>query len=269
MKFLGTGSALPKKVVSNDDLAQVMDTSDEWIRSRTGIGMRHIAVEETTTSMAVEAAEKALADAKISGCEIDLIIAGTISPDYIFPSLACEVQAAIGAKSATAFDLSAGCSGFLFALATADAYFRTGRYKHALVIGAETLSKMMNWADRSTCVLFGDGAGAAVVSAEGSQLLSMVQGSDGDVTGMALSNTFGADMATVKENGVRQYPEFRFGASPESLGGMKTSVNKTVYNDTVKDHAIVGDFFSAFKWGFSKEIPLEIINRYSRAFSRA
>lgn len=116
---------------------------------------------------------------KISGCEIDLIIAGTISPDYIFPSLACEVQAAIGAKSATAFDLSAGCSGFLFALATADAYFRTGRYKHALVIGAETLSKMMNWADRSTCVLFGDGAGAAVVSAEGSQLLSMVQGSDG------------------------------------------------------------------------------------------
>lgn len=167
MKFLGTGSALPKKVVSNDDLAQVMDTSDEWIRSRTGIGMRHIAVEETTTSMAVEAAEKALADAKISGCEIDLIIAGTISPDYIFPSLACEVQAAIGAKSATAFDLSAGCSGFLFALATADAYFRTGRYKHALVIGAETLSKMMNWADRSTCVLFGDGAGAAVVSAEG------------------------------------------------------------------------------------------------------
>ena len=185
MKFLGTGSALPKKVVSNDDLAQVMDTSDEWIRSRTGIGMRHIAVEETTTSMAVEAAEKALADAKMSGCEIDLIIAGTISPDYIFPSLACEVQAAIGAKSATAFDLSAGCSGFLFALATADAYFRTGRYKHALVIGAETLSKMMNWADRSTCVLFGDGAGAAVVSAEGSQLLSMVQGSDG-AGGMAL-----------------------------------------------------------------------------------
>ena len=122
---------------------------------------------------------------KISGCEIDLIIAGTISPDYIFPSLACEVQAAIGAKSATAFDLSAGCSGFLFALATADAYFRTGRYKHALVIGAETLSKMMNWADRSTCVLFGDGAGAAVVSAEGSQLLSMVQGSDG-AGGMAL-----------------------------------------------------------------------------------
>ena len=185
MKFLGTGSALPEKIVSNDDLAQVMDTSDEWIKSRTGIGMRHIAVEETTTSMAVEASEKALADAGISGSDIDLIIAGTISADYIFPSLACEVQAAVGAKNATAFDLSAGCSGFLFALSTADAYFRTGRFKKALIIGAETLSKMMNWADRSTCVLFGDGAGAAVVSADGDQLLSMVQGSDG-AGGMAL-----------------------------------------------------------------------------------
>jgi 3-oxoacyl-[acyl-carrier-protein] synthase-3 len=185
MKILGTGSALPKTVVTNDDLAQVMDTSDEWIRSRTGIEQRHIAVEETTTSMAVEAAKTALQEAGLSIDELDLIIAGTVSPDYLFPTLACEVQAAIGAKRATAFDLSAGCSGFLFALATADAYFQTGRYKNALVIGAETLSKMVNWGDRSTCVLFGDGAGAAVVSAEGSQLLAMVQGSDG-TGGMAL-----------------------------------------------------------------------------------
>jgi 3-oxoacyl-[acyl-carrier-protein] synthase-3 len=166
-------------VVTNDDLAQVMDTSDEWIRSRTGIEQRHIAVEETTTSLAVEAAKAAINEAKISVGDIDLIVAGTVSPDYLFPTLACEVQAAIGAKRATAFDLSAGCSGFLFALATADAYFATGRFKKALVIGAEVLSKMVDWSDRSTCVLFGDGAGAAVVSAEGSQLLSMVQGSDG------------------------------------------------------------------------------------------
>jgi 3-oxoacyl-[acyl-carrier-protein] synthase-3 len=179
MKILGLGSALPKKVVTNDDLAQVMDTSDEWIRSRTGIEQRHIAVEETTTSLAVEAAKAAINEAKISVGDIDLIVAGTVSPDYLFPTLACEVQAAIGAKRATAFDLSAGCSGFLFALATADAYFATGRFKKALVIGAEVLSKMVDWSDRSTCVLFGDGAGAAVVSAEGSQLLSMVQGSDG------------------------------------------------------------------------------------------
>ena len=115
-----------------------------------------------------------------------MIIAATVSPDYIFPTLACEVQSALGAVNATAFDLGAGCSGFLFALATADAYLRTGRFKKALVIGAETLSKMVDWEDRSTCVLFGDGAGAAVISAEGNGLLSMVQGSDG-AGGMALS----------------------------------------------------------------------------------
>ena len=185
MKILGTGSALPKKVVTNDDLAQVMDTSDEWIKSRTGIEKRHIAVEETTTSMAVEAAKKAIEAAKISVLDIDLIICATVSSDYIFPTLACEVQAAVGTKRATAFDIGAGCSGFLFALATADAYFRTGRFHNALIMGAETLSKMMDWGDRSTCVLFGDGAGAAIVSAEKNQLLSMVQGSDGE-SGMAL-----------------------------------------------------------------------------------
>ncbi|MCI7321790.1 MAG: ketoacyl-ACP synthase III [Lachnospiraceae bacterium] len=185
MKIIGTGSALPSKVVSNDDLAQVMDTSDEWIRSRTGICSRHIAVEETTTGLAVEASKKALDEAGISGEDIDLIIAATVSSDYLFPTLACEVQAAIGAKNATAFDISAGCSGFLFALATADGYFATGRFQKALIIGAEVLSKMMDWDDRSTCVLFGDGAGAAVVSAEEDHLLSMVQGSDG-AGGMAL-----------------------------------------------------------------------------------
>lgn len=185
MKILGTGSSLPQKIVSNDDLAQVMDTSDEWISSRTGIRKRHIAVEETTTSMSVDAAKKALQDASVAPEEIDLIIAATVSPDYIFPTLACEVQAALGAVHATAFDIGAGCSGFLFALATADAYFATGRCKKALILGAETLSKMMDWSDRSTCVLFGDGAGAAVVSADGTQLLSMVQGADG-AGGMAL-----------------------------------------------------------------------------------
>lgn len=185
MKILGTGSALPKKIVTNDDLAQLMDTSDEWIRTRTGISKRHIAVEETTTSMAVEAAQRAVEAAKLSALDIDLIICATVSSDYIYPTLACEVQAAIGAARATAFDIGAGCSGFLFALATADAYFQTGRFHNALIMGAETLSKMMDWSDRSTCVLFGDGAGAAVVSAEGSQLLSMVQGSDG-ASGMAL-----------------------------------------------------------------------------------
>lgn len=185
MKILGTGSALPKKIVSNDDLAKLMDTSDEWIRSRTGIVNRHIAVEETTTSLSVEAAKKAVAAAGVAAEDIDLIIAATVSSDYIYPTLACEVQAALGAERATAFDIGAGCSGFLFAMGTADAYFQTGRYHKALILGAETLSKMMDWSDRSTCVLFGDGAGAALLSAEGDQLKAITQGSDG-AGGMAL-----------------------------------------------------------------------------------
>lgn len=140
-----------------------MDTSDEWIRSRTGIGARHLALEETTTKMAVEAARRALSDADVTAGEIDLIIAASVSPDQIVPSLACSVQSGIGADRAVAFDLNAACSGFLFSLNTAWMYLEQGIYRRALVIGSETLSKMVNWEDRSTCVLFGDGAGAAVV----------------------------------------------------------------------------------------------------------
>lgn len=183
IKVIGTGSALPKKIVSNDDLSKIMDTSDEWIRSRTGIETRHLAVEETTTSMSAEAAERALQNAGINAEDVDIIIAATISADKVIPGLACEVQSAIGAKRAVAFDINAACSGFLFSLNTAEMYLRSGVYKTALVIGAETLSKMMDWNDRSTCVLFGDGAGAAVVRAEegdGSEgILAMMQGSDG------------------------------------------------------------------------------------------
>ncbi len=185
MKIIGTGSSLPKKIVTNDDLSAFLDTSDEWIRTRTGIRERHIAVEETTTSMGVEAARNALEDAGVAPEELDLIIAATVTSDRIIPMLSCQVQAELGAKNAVAFDIGAACSGFLFALGTANAYLSTGKYKNALIIGAETLSKIMDWTDRSTCVLFGDGAGAAVVSAEGDHLLSIVQGSDG-AGGMAL-----------------------------------------------------------------------------------
>ncbi len=186
MRIIGTGSALPKKVVTNEDLSKLMDTSDEWIRSRTGIVNRHIAVEETTTSMSVEAAQKALKAADIAPEELDLIIAATASSDYIIPTLSCQIQDKIGAAQAVAFDVGAACSGFLFALATADAYLRTGRFRNALVVGAETLSKLMDWTDRSTCVLFGDGAGAVVITAEQDSLLGIVQGSKG-ADGMALN----------------------------------------------------------------------------------
>ena len=188
VKIKGTGSAVPKKCVTNDDLSMLMDTSDEWIRSRTGIESRHLAVEETTTSLATEAAKRALADAGIDADELELIIAATVTPDRFLPNLACEVQREIGAGHAVAFDINAACSGFLFGLGTAAMYLKCGIYKNALVIGAETLSKIMDWNDRSTCVLFGDGAGAAVVSAEQEKggILSMVQGSDG-ARGMVLN----------------------------------------------------------------------------------
>lgn len=178
-RIIGTGSALPALLVSNRELEKIVDTTDEWIRSRTGIESRHIAVEETTTSMAIEAAKKALQDAKASPEELDLIIVGTISPDHYFPSTACEIQSALGAVNATAFDISAACAGFLFGLGIVDAYMKAGTVRTALVVGAEILSKMMDWNDRSTCVLFGDGAGAAVVRSDESGIMSMVQGSDG------------------------------------------------------------------------------------------
>ena len=178
-RIIGTGSALPALLVSNRELEKIVDTTDEWIRSRTGIESRHIAVEETTTSMAIEAAKKALQDAKVFPVELDLIIVGTISPDHYFPSTACEIQSALGAVNATAFDISAACAGFLFGLGIVDAYMKAGTVRTALVVGAETLSKMMDWNDRSTCVLFGDGAGAAVVRSDESGIMSMVQGSDG------------------------------------------------------------------------------------------
>lgn len=203
IKIKGTGSAVPKLRVTNDDLSKLMDTSDEWIRSRTGIGARHLAVEETTTGLAVAAAKEALKDAEITAEELDLIVAATVTADKFLPNLSCEVQSALGAENAVAFDLNAACSGFLFALNTVQMYLENGVYKKALVIGAETLSKIMDWNDRSTCVLFGDGAGAAVVAAEEevenqddadsktnckakqpdtanrSGILSMVQGSNG------------------------------------------------------------------------------------------
>lgn len=178
-RIIGTGSCLPSLVVKNADLEKIMDTTDEWIKSRTGIESRHIAVSETTTSMAVEAAKRALENAQTDAAELDLIVVGTVSADCHFPSTACEIQKALGAVNAVAFDINAACSGFLFGLGIANAYFQSGSFHKALIVGAETLSKMMDWNDRSTCVLFGDGAGAAVVENTAAGILAMVQGSDG------------------------------------------------------------------------------------------
>lgn len=186
IRIMGTGSYLPENIVTNDDLARIMDTSDEWIASRTGIRARHLVKEETTAQMSAEAAKKALDEAGMKAEDLDLIIVGTLSGDYVTPSTACEVQAILGAEKAVAFDINAACSGFMFAMNTAYAYIHSGIYQNALVIGAETLSKLMDWNDRSTCVLFGDGAGAAVVRADKTGLIHFTQGADGS-KGMVLS----------------------------------------------------------------------------------
>ena len=175
-KIIGTGSYLPEYVVTNDDLAKLVDTSDEWIASRTGIRNRRIATNESGVDMAAAAAEEALKDAGMDGSEIDLILVATCSSDFQFPSTACLVQKAIHATNAAAFDLSAACSGFLFALHTAHAYICAGIYKNILLVGVEVLSKLIDWNDRSTCVLFGDGAGAAVVTAADHGMEGFVSG---------------------------------------------------------------------------------------------
>ena len=165
-RIIGTGSYLPEKKLSNRDLEAMVDTSDEWIYTRTGIRNRHIAAEhEVTSDLAFHASKRAIAAAKIDPNEIDLIIVATSTPDMIFPSTACLLQAKLGIKGGAAFDVQAVCTGFIYALATADSFIRAGQHRCALVIGAEIFSRILDWNDRGTCVLFGDGAGAIVLKA--------------------------------------------------------------------------------------------------------
>jgi 3-oxoacyl-[acyl-carrier-protein] synthase-3 len=163
----GTGSALPRRQVTNEELAATVDTSDEWIVERTGIRSRYIASDgETTATLATEAARRALADAGVEAADVDLIVLATATPDQTFPSTATKVQAALGIDDCIAFDVHAVCTGFLYALSVADSMLRAGNARNALVIGAETFSRILDWEDRATCVLFGDGAGALVLTAE-------------------------------------------------------------------------------------------------------
>lgn len=175
----GTGSYVPPYTMDNNDIAKLVETSDEWIRERTGVIRRHIAKTETTVSMAIEAAGKALQDADISPEELDLILVSTISSNVILPCAACEVQKELGAVNAACFDLSAACTGFVFAYNTALAYIASGMYRTILIVGSETLSNLTNWEDRGTCILFGDGAGAAVIKAAEGRLYKAVTHSDG------------------------------------------------------------------------------------------
>ena len=166
-RIVGTGSYLPEKVLTNADLEKMVDTNDEWIVSRSGIRERHIAADgETTGDLAFHAATRALEAAGLAGSDVELIVLGTTTPDLIFPSTACLLQHRLGANGCPAFDVNAACSGFIYALTVADQFIRSGAVKNALVVGAETLSRMVDWTDRGTCVLFGDGAGAVVLKAD-------------------------------------------------------------------------------------------------------
>jgi 3-oxoacyl-[acyl-carrier-protein] synthase-3 len=203
----GTGSYLPEKILSNADLEKLVDTSDDWITSRTGIKERRIAADdEATSDLATKAALKAMEQAEVSADDLDLIIVATISPDTFFPATACFVQRNLGAKNAVCFDISAACSGFLYALQVARHFINAGNRKTALIIGAEKLSSMVNWEDRNTCVLFGDGAGAAIVRGDDDashtsrRILSTVMFSDGNLTDILVVPGGGSACPITKEN---------------------------------------------------------------------
>ena len=201
VKFLGIGSAAPEKILSNLDLEKMIDTSDEWILSRTGIAERRIVEPEVATSdLAYEASIKALEDASMDPEDIDGIVVGTITPDYIFPSTACVLQSLLGANNAFAFDVLAGCSGFIYALHVAKGLIQGGASKNLLVVGAETVSKIMNYEDRTTCILFGDGAGAAVITTTDTPgILSSCLGANGDGGKFLYMPAGGSRMPTSEE----------------------------------------------------------------------
>ena len=179
-RIIGTGSYLPEKILTNFDLEKMVDTSDEWIRSRTGIEERHIAGDdEATSDLAYHAAKAAIENAGLTPADIDFVLVGTTTPDLIFPNVACLLQEKLGIRGSPAFSIEAACSGFLYSLIVADQFVRSGQAKHALVIGAETMSRIIDWTDRETCVLFGDGAGAVILAGS-------------DEPGI-IYNTFGAD----------------------------------------------------------------------------
>ncbi|PIQ87291.1 MAG: 3-oxoacyl-ACP synthase [Candidatus Omnitrophica bacterium CG11_big_fil_rev_8_21_14_0_20_45_26] len=202
VRILGLGAFVPEKVLTNFDLEKMVDTSDEWIRTRTGIQERHIAEPGTAASdLGAKAALEALAQANLKATQIDLIIVATATPDMTFPSTGCVIQQKIGAVC-PAFDLSAACSGFVYGLSVAEAYIRSGLHKHILVIGTEITSSFIDWKDRATCVLFGDGAGAAVlgVSDKGPELLGSYLGSDGEQADILKVPAGGSALPLTSEN---------------------------------------------------------------------
>ena len=209
--IVSTGMAVPEKVINNYDLEKIVDTNDEWIRERTGMFERHVSDENTAASdLALQASKQALDNASISPKEIDAILVATISPDYVFPATACVLQNALKAKNAMAFDLSAACSGYIYGLSIAQAYIESGRYKNILLVGADVLTKVVDWTDRNTCVLFGDGAGASIIQPNGTAgVLDTVLGSDGSAVEL-LYQPCGGSRIPISEEAIRQKKHYLY-----------------------------------------------------------
>lgn len=281
--LIGIGSHVPDRILTNADLEQMVETSDEWIVSRTGIRERRVASkEEASSDLAVKASKKALAHAGISAEELDLIVVATVTPDMFFPSTACLVQHQLGATKAAAFDLSAACTGFIYGIATAAQFISTGVYQYALVIGVDCLSKMVDWKDRNTCILFGDGAGAAVLGpvSEGQGLLAFDLGSDGSGGELLKVEAGGsrlpASEQTVKENkhviSMNGREVFKFAvrainSSTETVLG-KAGMTKNDIDFLVPHQANIRIIESAMKrFGLSKDKVVVNIDRYGNMSS--
>lgn len=227
ISIIGTGSYVPEKILTNDDLSKIVDTSDEWIFSRTGMRERHICNDNQCTSdLGAEAAKKALENANINADELDLIIVATLSPDMFFPSTACFIQDKIGALNAFCYDIGAACSGFLYAIECARAQIKSGSIKTAMVIGSEKMSMFLDWEDRSTCILFGDGAGAAILQADnkGRGVMPAVMGSDGSLahllwtSGGGSRNPISHDMIDRKEHYIQMHGQDVFKHAVRRMG---------------------------------------------------
>jgi len=242
--IIGTGSCAPKRILSNEDLESIVDTNDEWITRRTGIKERRIAEKgegEDTTYLATQASQKALEMAGISPKSLDLIAVGTVTGDRFFPSAGCFIQDALGATNAAAFDLSAGCSGFLYALEVANNAIRNGTSKAALVVGVERLSSMLNWKDRSTCVLLGDGAGAVVVTADASDggILSTHSKSDGSCWELLYADDGEKNLPQMLQD-VDQKP-FRLIMNGNRLFKRAVDCLSTIANEALQQNSISGE----------------------------
>ena len=209
--IVSTGMAVPERVVTNYDLEKMVDTSDQWIRERTGMFARRVSDEKTAASdLALAASRQALEGAGIEPGDLDAILVATISPDYVFPATACVLQHKLGLKQTPAFDLSAACSGYIYGLSVAQAYIESGRYKNILLVGADVLTKVVDWTDRNTCVLFGDGAGATVIQPNGTTgVLDTVIGSDGSAVEL-LYQPCGGSRIPISEEAIRQKKHYLY-----------------------------------------------------------